>query len=179
MGVTGRGLIKAIFSNWLVIGTCCVILLFNILFYYFFVRHQEETISRLERRYTLVRKRKLVKTDPRLKILAKKKMELKKFVAALPQESAFPELVHQIYAMIQKNGLSSTRMAFKPQDAGRLPLVKYATSFTVMGTYGQIKQFLAELLDSKNLFCIDGFVLEKKRKERKVAMTLRLSLYLK
>ncbi|HDM09038.1 MAG: type 4a pilus biogenesis protein PilO [Deltaproteobacteria bacterium] len=177
--MAGKALIKAIFSNWLVIGTCAVLLLLNILFYYFFIRHQEENIARLERQYSLVRKGKVTKGGRRLDTLISRKKEMDTFMAALPQESAFPELVHQVYSMIQRNGLISGRMAFKPEKVGHFSLIRYATSFKVTGRYEQIKHFLADLLDSRSLFCIDGFILEKNGKEKKVSMTLELSLYLK
>jgi len=174
-----KALVKAIFSNWLVIVTCSVILIMNILFYYFFVRSQQDNIARLEKQYSLVRKGKVVKGANRLQGLIQARKSLDAFMAAVPEESTFPQLVHQVYGMIQKNGLNSSTMAFKPERAGHLSMTRYATSFKVTGTYSQIKHFLAELLDSKSLFCIDGFVLEKKSEGRKVTMTLNLSLYLK
>ncbi|RLB38305.1 MAG: hypothetical protein DRH12_13110 [Deltaproteobacteria bacterium] len=177
--MAGRALLKAVFSNWLVITTCGVILLLNIFFYYFFVRHQEENIARLERQYSLVRKGKTAKDNGQLAVIMSKKRQMEAFIAALPSESAFPELVHQVYGLIQRNGLGSSRMVFKPEKVGHFSLIRYATSFKVKGGYGQIKHFIADLLDSSNLYCIDGFVLEKVASEEKVAMTLKLSLYLR
>ena len=175
----GRVVIKAMFSNWLVIVTCCAILVVNILFYYFFIRHQEETIAHLERQYSLARRASLHKGGGGLESLRQTKRRLDSFIAAVPQEAAFPQLVHQVYGMIQKAGLSSSTMAFKPQQVGRLSMVRYASSFKVTGTYGQIKRFLAELLDSKSLLCIDGFVLQRDKASNRVSMTLKLSLYLR
>ena len=174
-----RALLRAIFSNWLVIVTCSVILLLNVIFYYFFVREQQESIGRLEKQYSTVRKGKLRKGQDRFENIIRMKRDLETFLKSVPEESSFPQVVHQVYSMIQENGLSSSTMAFKPQDVGHLSLTRYATSFKVVGTYAQIKRFLAQLLDSKNLFCIDGFVLEKKEAGNKVSMTLNLSLYLK
>ncbi len=174
-----RALLRAVFSNWLVIVTCSVILLLNVTFYYFFVREQQESIGRLEKQYSIVRKGKLRKGEDRFESIIRMKGDLEAFMKAVPEESSFPQLVHQVYSIIQENGLSSSTMAFKPQEAGHLSLTRYATSFKVVGTYRQVKRFLAQLLDAKNLFCVDGFVLEKKEAGRKVSMTLNLSLYLK
>lgn len=175
----GKALVRAIFSNWLVVTTCIVLLLLNVFFYYFFIRHQEENIAKLERRYSLIRKGNVNKVGTRLETLISKKKEIDTVVASLPQESAFPELVHQVYGMIRRNGLRSSRMAFKSEKVGRFSLIRYATSFKVTGGYDQIKHFLADLLDSRSLFCIDGFVLEKDAREKKVSMTLKLSVYLR
>ena len=172
-------LIKGLASNWLVIVTCCVLLLLNVIFYYFFVREQEESIARLETQYSKIRKGMVSKKGAQPRGIALAKKDLETFIATVPDESAFPRLVHKVYGIIQRNGLSSSTMAFKPQQVGHLGLTRYATSFKVMGTYGQIKRFLAALLDCPDLFCIDGFVIEKAGGGGKVSMTLSLSLYLK
>ncbi|MBW1731354.1 MAG: type 4a pilus biogenesis protein PilO [Deltaproteobacteria bacterium] len=174
----GKAFMRSIFSNWLLVGTCGAILCFNIVLYAFFLRPQEENIARLEQRYSRVRKGQVVKGRDRLERLIREKTELETFLAVLPRKSAFPDVALQVYKMIQKNGLRASRMAFKPQNVGRLSLTKYTTSFKLTGTYGQIKRFLVDLLDSKNLFCIEGLSLERGQKnERKVVMNLKLSLY--
>ncbi len=179
MEMRRRALFKAMASNWLVIVTCFVILLLNIVFYYFFVRGQQEDIACLERQYSKVRSGRVMKGEDRLERLSIAKRDLDRFIATVPEESTFPRLVHQVYSIIQKNNLRSSTMAFKPQHVGHLALTRYATSFKVKGTYGQIKQFLAQLLDSKDLFCIDGFVIERSGEGNNISMTLNLSLYLK
>jgi len=118
--------------------------------------------------------------DPAQTRLRQTKEDIGKFMGSLPGRLTFPEVIVEILQILNKHGLPAISMSYKPEVAPLQNLAKYSTSFTVNGSYASLKAFLADIQNSKSLFCIEGLTLSNQSKGSElVSLNLRMAFYLR
>ncbi|MBN1102833.1 MAG: hypothetical protein JXL84_05390 [Deltaproteobacteria bacterium] len=106
--------------------------------------------------------------------------DIRRFLDSLPERLTFPETTVEIFQALQRRGLPTISMTYRPESIPLKGLTKYSTSFTVNGPYAALKGFLADIQNSKNLFCIEGITLTNQSKgEELVSLNIRLAFYLR
>ncbi len=171
--------IKEVFGKakwfWVI---CCLVLIMDLGIYLFSVRHKEKEILKLQDTYGKLRAERLALRKRLSAPHHKLQQAIEGFLGKIPPKQAFPLWVSDLYAQIQKNGLVSSRMVYRPQKASLLGLTRYTTSFSVKGPYAKLRQLLADIQNSKQIYCIEGisFVSHSPRREE-VEMKLELSTY--
>ena len=98
----------------------------------------------------------------------------------LPFRNQFSDIVTEIVQILKKQSLPITKIIFEPEIVADINLLKYTSAFSLEGEYGQIKSFLADIQNSKTLFCIEGLSLSKiQGLDKKIAMKIKISTYLR
>jgi len=171
--------IKQVFAKpkWFWVG-CSLILLANIIFYFSFVRGKGQEILTLQDTYGKLRAERLLLRKNHSDPLHKLQQGIEEFLSKIPPKQAFPLWVSDLYTHIQKNGLESSKMVYRPERVPLLGLTRYTTSFSVKGEYLKLRQLLADIQNSKQIYCIEGisFVRQSSR-DHYVEMKLELSTY--
>ena len=158
---------------------CLVLLLLNLVFYTAFVRGQQDRIDELQRLYTQKREARVDRKNPAMHGYFKANDDLQLFKDKLPPKAAFADTVGKLSVFLSRRGLPVQRMTYSPESVTTsLALWKYSTSFTVTGTYAQLKGLLADIQNSPELYCIEDLsFLNRSKETEKVDMTLKIATY--
>jgi heme exporter protein D len=171
---------QAIFRYRYVWAACCLVLIANIVFYVFFVRDERHQLNDLHQQYLNIRAReaRLVKKgNGTTAHYIKVKNDLKQFVEMLPPVVTVADKVRELNAVLDKHHFSVNDMTFRPDKTSPFSLWKYATSFTVAGSYPELKNLLADIQNLDGLFCIESLVLNLPKGSTQVDMTLNIATY--
>lgn len=161
---------------WVLLG---LLFLLNIVFYAFFIVPQEEKMAALQSSYHSIRNRQAPKNGSQTEIY-RAKGDTRTFLDQLPYRFQFSNIVIEIVQILKKQGLPISKMIFEPEYNADIKLMKYTSSFSLEGEYAHIKAFLADIQNSKTLFCIESLSLSKLHNfEKKIAMKIKISSYLR
>lgn len=175
-----RRIIAALRHHKSIFGLIGLILVVNIAAF-FGVREEERTsIPRLHQTYEMKRKASLPqKADSPLVRMEQTKEDLLLFAGSLPDKLVIPDVMQEVLELLAENRLPRVNISFVPENADFPNLMRYTTSFSVNGEYPHLKAFLAELQNSKTLFCIEGLALSNQNGDSgPVTLQLKLALYL-
>ena len=171
---------KAFFRYRFYWAACCVVLLANILFYAFIVREERHQIADLHQQYLNIRTREaqsIKKGNGSTAHYLEVKKDLNKFVEMLPSVVTVADKVRELDAVLGKHNFSVNNMTFRPDKMSPLPLWKYTTSFTVAGSYSELKDLLADIQNLRGLFCIESLTLSRPIDKAQIDMTLGIATY--
>jgi len=117
-------------------------------------------------------------TTPR-NIYAQGEKDLETFREAIPEKKDFSELIGDVFALAGRAGLEIDQISYTPKELKEEQLLLYSLSFTVAGSYTQIKKFIFSLEHSPRLIVIDEISFSGARDKDKegVKMQIRLSTY--
>ncbi|MBW2095979.1 MAG: hypothetical protein JRI80_13930 [Deltaproteobacteria bacterium] len=175
-----KRIIRALRFNRFFWGSCALILLINLVFYVVVVKPQRNHIERLQALYSKKRNPDVPRERDEIARYRIAGVELKLFKGKLPSKEKFVEQVREIHELLQRNGLRMQRLTFKPEEVGPLGLWKYSSSFSVRGKFSQLKPFIADLQNSKSLFCLDRISFKRVSNSRGlVDLNLEVSTYFK
>lgn len=161
-------------------GLIIIILLLNLILYLSLIRNQKKQIADLQQIYIQKRKSGPVNINDEIEQYLAAQKSVPAFRKHLPETSEFAERVKELDTALRKNGLSNSRMIFKPVKTDNLSLWKYSTSFSVSGKYSRLKSFLANLQNLPGLFCIESISFKNRsKKSEKVDMAITISTYFK
>jgi Tfp pilus assembly protein PilO len=139
-------------------------------------------IPMLHQTYEAKRKARLPDKDDLLNVRMKQSREdIERWVGLLPDKLMIPDVMQEVLELLSRNGLPRVNMSFVPENTNFPGLMRYTTSFSVSGGYPMLKTFLADLQNSKTLFCIEGLSLANETGEDAgpVGLHLKLALYLR
>ncbi len=158
---------------------CGLVILSNIGCYLFLVRPKGIEVFRLQDAYGRLRAERLSILKEGQSEFYQLEEKISVFLKQIPPSQAFPLWVSDLYNQIQKNGLVSSRMVYKPKEAAFLGLVQYNTSFSVKGPYAKLRRLLADIQNSRQLYCIEAISLvnHSNVSRENVEMKLELSTY--
>lgn len=102
--------------------------------------------------------------------------ELTRFYKQVPRYTEFTGLIDELMtlAAMSKLELNAIRYTSKPLDS--LPLVQYGVTFTVTGSYDQVKRLVHALEQSPRVMALKDIGLQYTDSERRSGVSLRLSL---
>jgi hypothetical protein len=159
-------------------GICCGLLILNLVFYFGFIRKQNSRIHELQGIYAQKRGAKFTPGDPRTKSYLRAKEDIQVFRDRLSPKTSFAETVRELYDLLRKRGLGVSKMIYQPEPFEALELWKYTTSFTVTGSYAQLKGLLADIQSSRGLFCIESLSFtDRTRDAEQIDMSLKIGMY--
>lgn len=137
------------------------LLLINCLYYIIPLKNKEKQIKQIQNELMETRKKNLepVKTNDDVKNYISAKQGVQIFRKILPEEKSIMSIARQINDLINKNQLSGGPVKLNPQGIIDLFLLKYKAELKLTGSYSDLKQFLAEIQNLSNLFCIENLSL--------------------
>lgn len=174
--------IAALRQHKLLVGIFGLILAINIAALARLKEQELTRIPKLHQTYESKRKARLPeKTGSLLAGMKRSKEDILRFVELLPDKLMIPDVVQEVVELLARNKLPRVNMAFTPETTDFSGLMRYTTSFSVSGSYPMLKTFLADLQNSKTLFCIEGLTLANQTGEDSgpVSLHLKLALYLR
>jgi Tfp pilus assembly protein PilO len=174
--------IAALRRHKILIAIIGLILVINIAVFVGVKEQEITTVPRLHQAYEAKRKARLPeKTDTVVARLKQSKEDIHRFVGLLPDKLMIPDVMQEVLELLNRHGLPRVNMSFSPESTDFPGLMRYTTSFSVNGTYPSLKTFLADLQNSKTLFCIEGLALANQTGEDSgpVSLQLKLALYLR
>lgn len=163
-------------------AACCLVLMANVVFYVFMVRGERHQLDALHQQYLKIRAREarsVKKGNGSTAHYLEVKNDLKKFVDMLPPVVTVADKVRELNAVIGKHNFSVNNMTFRPDKTSPFSLWKYTTSFTVAGSYAELKDLLADIQNLRGLFCIESLVLSRPKDNSQVDLTLNIATYFK
>lgn len=171
----------AIRFHKLFFGAITLALVLNLISLAWIKKTELSTMPQLLRAYEEKRRARLPERPDALQSRMKKTREdILRFAGSLPHKLMIAEAMQEILELLTRNGLPTVNMSFLPESTDFPGLIKYGTSFGVNGKYGQVKSLLADIQNSKSLFCIEGLALANQAQEvEAVSLNLRLTLYLR
>lgn len=173
-------IISALRFNRFFWGSCALILFINLVFYVVVVERQRNHIESLQALYSKKRNPDVPRERDEIARYRIAGVELKLFKGRLPSKEKFVERVREIHQLLQRHGLQMQRLTFKPERVGPMELWKYTSSLRVRGRFSQLKPFIADLQNSKSLFCLDHVSFKRVSKSRGlVDLNLEVSTYFK
>jgi type IV pilus assembly protein PilO len=174
-------MIAALRHHKLLFGLIGLILAVNIAAFLWVKEEESTRVSRLHQTYEAKRKATLPpKADTSRVRMEQTKEDILRFAETLPDKLMIPDVMQEVLELLAGNRLPRVNMSFTPESAEFPNLMRYTTSFSVNGEYPQLKTFLAELQNSKTLFCIEGLSLANQSGDSgPVTLQLKLALYLR
>lgn len=164
--------------NKLFWGVLGLLVVANAFFYFMVIAQQRMEIDELQISYRKSRASSSAGHDHIYRKLEKTKQDIHTFKAQLPGSSQFTDIVTGLFAAIHNRGLAVSKMSYKPETIASEGLLKYTTSFIVTGSYLRLKDFLADILSSKDLLCIEHISLINRSADKEVVdMELTLATY--
>ncbi|BCA80175.1 type 4a pilus biogenesis protein PilO [Desulfuromonas sp. AOP6] len=111
--------------------------------------------------------------------LARGRQELQSFREAIPDKESFSELIGDISILASRADLEIDQITYAPEEKPEENLLIYSLSFTVSGSYRQLKKFIHSLEHSPRLIVIHELSLSgsSEKQQESVRMQIRLSTY--
>lgn len=162
-------------------GIALFLLVLNGIAFFWIKDAETTTIPRLHQEYETRRKARLPEKEDQFQDrMNRSREDIRRFVAALPDKVMIAEVVQEVLEHLSGNELPRVNMSFVPERTDFPGVMKYTTSFSVSGTYPKLKSFLADIQDSKTLFCVEGLAFTNQSGERElVGLNLKIALYLR
>ena len=165
------------FNKWFW-GVFCLMIIANVFFYFFVIARQRGHIDTLQINYKNRRALSSTGRDSNFPALVRAKEDIHSFKAQLPERIQFTDIVMGLFKALQNQGLVIGKMSYKPETIESEGLMRYTTSFVVTGKYSRLKAFLAEIQNSKNLYCIEHRAFDNRSEQSEVVeMKLTVATY--
>lgn len=155
----------------------CFLLISNIVFFLTISGSQKRRISELQSRYNLNRNSKTVKADNTQALYVKARDDIENFKGKLAEKKDFGETAAELFAILKKNQIETGQTVYKPENVDMKGLFKYTTSLSLKGSYPALKAALAEIQESRTLFCIENLSVSSIPADNSVEMKIKIALY--
>jgi len=91
--------------------------------------------------------------------------ELQKFTALIPPTQKFADFIGELFFLADQSQLEIDSVSYRPEVNKETEFLHYEVTFSVQGTYDQLKQFIHLLENSKRILIIDKIAMTGKRDE--------------
>ena len=142
--------------------------------YFLFFQGSEETAQKKEVQWRETRKELE-------KVLRQRKIEqdLTKVINLLPDQQDYASVINTPVEMARRYHLSVPAVTYQKESVDQ-DLLRVSFSFSVMGTYEAIRQFISEIESAKSLYIIEDMNLGKSSKEGSLLeLQIKMASYLK
>ena len=157
----------------------CFILIANIFFFATFGRSQKIRINELQKTYNIKRSSPTLKQDIDHEPYFLARDDINTFKEMLPEKKDFAETAAELFMILNSHSIDIGQTVYKPEPVDFKGLFKYTTSLSVLGSYSSLKALLADIQESKALFCIEGLSISDSSKEGTVEMKLDIAAFFK
>ena len=157
---------------WLV----CLLLFGNIIFFLTVRTTQKNRLSELEDRYSAGRNQLTPKTDENQTRYLKAREDIGLFKEGLPDKKDFAEVASELFAILKKHKIEVGQSIYKPESIDIKGMYKYSTSLNIKGNYPVLKAVLADIQESKTMFCVENLSISS-NPDDVVEMKLKIATY--
>lgn len=102
--------------------------------------------------------------------------DLEHFYKIIPQRSGLGSFIGRLYSYANTAGIDIDQISYDAKPVKETALLGYHLSFTVIGSYAQVKKFIHQLENSSSLLIIDKISLAGKRQTNEEVVNLHLQL---
>ncbi len=81
--------------------------------------------------------------------------DMRAFKERIPQRARFSDLLQELFTLSSESGLEISQVKFDPKELPELDLLRYSLSYSVSGSYEQLKLFINALESSDRFMPID------------------------
>jgi Tfp pilus assembly protein PilO len=154
------------------------LVILNLVFFTFIARAQKNSIVELQEAYNTKRRAHVPQIDSNQQKFIKAKEDIQTFKETLPSRTEFADIAAELFEILRRNQLKAGKIIYKPESVESHGLWQYSTSFTLNGKYSALKAFLADIQESKTLFCIEGLSFSNRLgEEESVDMKVTITTY--
>lgn len=173
-----NGKIKNIFRfNRIFWWVICLLLVCNIIFFLTIRGNQKNRLNELQTQYNAGRNVQAPKKDENQARFIKAKGDIDFFKEKLPEKKDFAETASELFAILKKHRLDVGQSIYKPEAIDVKGLYKYSTSLNIKGSYTVLKTVLADIQESRTLFCIENLSISTGQVDSTVEMKLKIAAY--
>ena len=123
------------------------------------------------------REAKLAESGVPVSTVEKRAENLLKFSAMIPEKQYFADFVGDLFSWAEQADLTIDQISYQPKVDPEASYLLYALSFSVQGTYDQLKKFIHLLENSSRILIIDQLSLTGKRETSNSAVvSLQINL---
>ncbi len=109
--------------------------------------------------------------------IEQRQRDLQAFVELVPVKQEFADFLGDLFVWAEQAELEIRQISYRPELDKETNYLHYGLSFSVEGTYGQVKKFIHLLENSKRILIIDRISLGGKRnKDNSATVTLQINL---
>ena len=106
---------------------------------------------------------------------------LQKFNSLIPLQDKFSGFIGQLFDWAQRSGLDIHQVKYQHEDEKEVVLLRYGLSFSVKGSYSQIKKFIYLLENSQRILVLKKIMLSispsEKGDNRRINLRIELDTY--
>jgi hypothetical protein len=155
----------------------CLLLAGNIIFFLTIRGSQKNRLNELQVQYNAGRNAQTPKKDANQERFIKARDDIKFFKEKLPEKKDFAETASELFAILAKHRLDVGQSVYKPEDVDVKGLFKYTTSLNVKGSYPVLKAVLADIQESRTLFCIENLSISSTPGDSTAEMKIKIAAY--
>jgi len=155
----------------------CILIVSNIVFFAAVRGRQKNRITELHELYKAKRSAPALKNNNDQAPFLQAEDDIKTFLNALPESKNFSETAAELLSILKKNQIDAGQTVYKPESVDLNGLYKYSTSLNIKGSYKSLKTVLADIQESRSLFCIETLSISGKPDEGSLDMKLKIATY--
>ncbi|SHI46470.1 Pilus assembly protein, PilO [Malonomonas rubra DSM 5091] len=124
-----------------------------------------------------VRAEKMAESGVPLSAVEQMEKDLLRFAELIPPKQEFSAFVGELFDLAQKSTLEIRQVNYQPEVDKETGFLKYGVSFSVGGSYEQVKKFIHLLENSSRILLIDNIGLAgRQTKEQGINVALQIKL---
>jgi Tfp pilus assembly protein PilO len=155
----------------------CILLVSNIVFFAAIRERQKNRINELHALYNAKRSTPTQKKDSDQAPFLQAKDDIRSFTENLPVKKDFAKTASELFLIFNKHQIDVGQTVYKPESVDYNGLFKYSTSLTINGSYKSIKALLADIQESRTLFCIEALSIASGAEEGLAEMKIKIATY--
>ena len=130
-----------------------------------------------------VRQRQMEFANSGVPVSAAEQIEknLQQFDHLIPAQTDFSGFIGELFDWAQQAGLDIHQISYQPEDEKETEFLRYGLSFSVKGSYSQVKKFIHLLENAQRILLIEKISLtgssSNKKSKNKVSLRIELSTY--
>ena len=174
-----RQLLNIFHFNRLFWWIICILLVSNIVFFAAIRERQKNRINELQALYNAKRSASTQKQNGDQAQYLQAKDDIRSFKENLHARKDFAETASELFSIFKKHQIDIGQTVYKPETVDYNGLFKYSTSLTINGSYKAIKALLADIQESRTLFCIEALSIAGGPEESAVEMKIKIATYIR
>ena len=155
----------------------CFLLISNIVFFTTYRESQKNRINELQKLYNEKRNLQTLKKDNTQEPFLQAREDINSFLGGLPEKKDFTETAAELFAIIKEHRIDIGKTVYKPESVDFNGLSKYTTALNIKGDYASLKALLADIQESRNLFCIEDLAISNSPGESLVELKIKIAAY--
>jgi hypothetical protein len=155
----------------------CILLALNIVFYAAIQERQKSRINELQALYNANRSVPAQKKNSDQASYLQAQDDIRSFKEGLAGMKDFAATASELFTIFKRHQIDIGQTVYKPESSDYKGLLKYSTSLTIRGSYKSIKALLADIQESRTLFCIEALSIAGNPGERTVEMKIKIATY--